>query len=83
MAAILLENVPDSIHSALKERAEANNRSLDAEALASVEIVEPRPENSARRNIDRMPITLSNEWSWDARQSVRTCNSNDAHRRIL
>jgi plasmid stability protein len=71
MAAILLENVPDSIHSALKERAEANNRSLDAEALASLEIA-LRPENSARRNIDRMPNTLSNESLWDARQSVRT-----------
>lgn len=34
MAAILLENVPDSIHSALKERVETNNRSLDAEPLA-------------------------------------------------
>jgi hypothetical protein len=42
MAAILLENVRDSIHSALKERAEANNRSLDA--LACLEIV-LRPEN--------------------------------------
>ena len=71
MAAILLENVRDSIHSALKERAEANNRSLDAEALAWLEIA-LRPENSARGNIDRMRITLSNESLWDALHSVRT-----------
>jgi plasmid stability protein len=71
MAAILLENVRDSIHSALKERAEANNRSLDAEALACLEIV-LRRENSARRNVDRMPITLSNESLWEALHSVRT-----------
>ena len=71
MAAILLENVRDSIHSALKERAEANNRSRDAEALACLEIV-LRPENSARRNVDRMPITLSNESLWEALHSVRT-----------
>ena len=71
MAAILLENVRDSIHSALKERAEACNRSLDAGALACLEIV-LRPENSPRRNVNRMPITLSNESLWDALQSVRT-----------
>jgi plasmid stability protein len=71
MAAILLENVRDSIPSALKERAEANNRSLDAEALACLEIV-LRPENSARRNVDRTPITLSNESLWEALHSVRT-----------
>jgi len=71
MAAILLENVANSIHSALKKRAEAGNRSLDAEALACLEIARS-PENSARCNIDRMPITLSNEWLWDARHSVRT-----------
>ena len=71
MAAILLENVRDSIHSALKERAEAYNRSLDEGALACLEIV-LRPENSARRNVDRMPITLSNEWLWEALHSVRT-----------
>ncbi len=71
MAAILLENVRDSIHSALKERAEANNRSLDAEALACLEIA-LRPENSARGNIDRMRITFSNESLWDALHSVRT-----------
>ena len=71
MAAILLENVRDSIHSALKERAEANNRSLDAEALACLEIA-LGPENSARGNIDRMRITLSNESLWDALHSVRT-----------
>jgi len=71
MAAILLENVRDSIHSALKERAEANNRSLDAEALAWLEIA-LRPENSGRGNINRMRITLSNESLWDALHSVRT-----------
>ena len=71
MAAILLENVRGNIHSALKKHAEANNRSLDAEPLACLEIV-LRPENSARRNVDRMPITLSNESLWDALQSVRT-----------
>ena len=71
MAAILLENVRGNIHSALKKHTEANNRSLDAGALACLEIV-LRPENSPRRNVDRMPITLSNESLWDALQSVRT-----------
>jgi plasmid stability protein len=65
MASILLENVPESIHRALKERAEINNRSLGAEAFVCPKIAR-RSESSARRKTDRMPSTLSNDSLWDA-----------------
>ncbi|MFZ0711840.1 MAG: hypothetical protein WAM53_17505 [Terrimicrobiaceae bacterium] len=69
MASILLENLPDTIHRTLKERAKANHRTLDAEVLACLEIA-LRPANSAERKPDQMPITLSNDSLWDACHSI-------------
>ncbi len=57
MPGILIKNVPQKIHEKLKERAEANRRSLSGEALTILErSLDDRAGAPALEDIDRVRI---------------------------
>jgi len=49
MATLYVENVPDELYEALRERARAHRKSIASEVLALLEENVPTPEELARR----------------------------------
>ena len=71
MASVLIKNLPDELHRALKLRAERHHRSLNKELIAIIETTVHRPEHAELPEPVRLRKPLSQEMLDDARDEGR------------
>jgi len=71
MASVLIKNLPDELHRALKQRAERHHRSLNKELISIIETAIHRPERGELPEPIQLRKPLTQQMLDEAREEGR------------